>query len=101
MPGTAQDEDQEQIGRALKAQHVERDELVGLRQQRARHARIGRADGVDLHQPAMDGHAQRRHAQRVHADAAQALAEGRMHQAPRQPEQRRCRKHRPAHDEGQ
>ena len=69
--GAAQHEDQQQLGRTRKAQHVDGDELRRLRQQRAGHAGISGAYGVDRNQPAIHRDTEGGHAQRILPDAAQ------------------------------
>ena len=44
---TAEDEDQQQFGGAVERQHIQRDELRGLRQQRPGDSGVEGADGVD------------------------------------------------------
>ena len=59
----ADDEHQQHVGGAVEGEHVERDELRRLREQRAGDAGIDGGDGVDRDEPPVDRHADRAGAQ--------------------------------------
>ena len=86
--GAAEDEDQHDLGRAREAEHIDRDELRRLRQERAGDTGVARADDVDRDQAPMHRRAERRHAHGVLLDARQAPAERRMDEPARNPEHR-------------
>src|SRR5262245_3808156 len=54
IAGAADDQDEQEVGRALEREHVERGESGGLRQQRAGDTRIERGEGVNCDEPRID-----------------------------------------------
>ena len=94
--GAAEDQHHQHVGRALEAEHVERNGFGRLRQQRAGDAGDHRGDRVDRADMRPARRADRRHAGRVFADAAQRQPERRMDQPPRDQENRRTARQRVA-----
>ena len=86
-PGAAEHQHDHQVGRAREAEHVEADELRGLRKQAAGHTGHRGADRVDRDQATRHRRADRRHAPHVLAHAAQRQSEGRAHDAAGRDEQ--------------
>ena len=87
IAGAADDQHQQQVGRAVERKHFERSESRRLRQQRAGDAGIAGGDGVDRDQAGIDRDADRRGAQRIAFHRHQRKPEGRIHQPAREQEQ--------------
>ena len=74
----ADDEHQHDVGRPMEVEQIERHDLRGLRQQRARSARVGRRNCIDRNDPAAGVDAERAGAQAIFPDRGQRQPEGRM-----------------------
>ena len=84
--GTAKNENDKDIRRALETERLERDRLRRLRQQRASHARDRRRNRVHLANVRDACRSYRRHADRLFTNAAQRQPERRIDQLPRHQE---------------
>ena len=67
-PDAADDEDEQDVRRTVEGEHVEGDELRGLRQQCTRYARISCRKRVDRHETAVDRNADGTGTKRIVAD---------------------------------